>query len=139
MITTAIDAAKLAAAPYLVWIKVGVFLLCCAVSATFGYRYGTSTGRVEVAQLAAENASLRLANDSYAKAAKISSDLAEQAKEAGDQHQAQAEGIGQDVDKATLQIQQKKIAALEAANKALKDAKCQDLMRMQVCATVPMP
>lgn len=134
-----LNAAKAAVTPYLVWIKVGIFALCLAVSATLAYRYGTSTSRVEVAQLAAENASLRLANDSYAKAAQTSSELAEQAKEAGDQHQAQAEGIGQDVDKATLQIQKKKVADLEAANRALKDAKCQELMRMSVCPTVPLP
>ena len=60
------NAAKAVVAPYWVYIKVAVFLLCVAVSATLGYRYGTSTSRVEVAQLAAETASLRQANATYA-------------------------------------------------------------------------
>lgn len=134
-----LNAAKAAVAPYLVWIKVGIFALCLAVSATLAYRYGTSTSRVEVAQLAAENASLRLANDSYAKTADEANRIvADNLARAADV-QKQASDVGDSVGKASLKIQKKKIADLEAANKALKDAKCQDLMRMEVCPTVPLP
>ena len=126
-------------APYLVYIKVGVFLLCVALSATLGYRYGTSTSRVEVAQLAAETASLRQANASYAKVVDQANAIVEANKSKAQSVQDQALDIGNDVNKANQQLNKKKIADLEQANKALKDARCQELMRMNVCANVPLP
>lgn len=134
-----LNAAKAVVAPYWVYIKVGVFLLCVAVSAALGYRYGTSTSRVEVAQLAAETASLRLANATYAKTADEASRIvAENLARAADV-QKQGQSVGTQVAKTNDRLQKAKIADLQRANEALKDAKCQELMRMNVCAAVPLP
>lgn len=133
------NAAKAVVAPYWVYIKVAVFLLCVAVSATLGYRYGTSTSRVEVAKLAAETASLRQANATYAKTADEASRIVAEAAARAADVQKQGQVVGAQVAKTNDRLQKAKIADLQKANEALKDAKCQELMRMSVCENVPLP
>lgn len=141
-----LNIAKAAIAPYLVYIKVGALALCLAVSATLGYRYGASTHAtgeaqkaVQIVQLAAENASLRQANAKQANAVAEANRIVEQNAKQGAANQTRAQSVGDSVGEANDKLQKQKLAALEKANQALKDAKCQELMRMKVCSAVPLP
>ncbi len=143
---TMFNTAKAFVAPYALYIKIGLFVLCVAVSATLGYRYGASTHAkdeaqksVQVAQLASENAALRQANAKNAEAVAEANKIvaANVAKATAAEQQAQT--YADEVEKANARIEALKQANLNKARVAGQSEKCQELLRSNVCEAIPLP
>lgn len=135
-----LDQAKLAAAPYMLAIKVAVLIGLLGFGVWLGFRLDPDTdcGQLD-AETAAELATLRTANAEYAEADRLRAIEQDKAAAEQDERDKQAE-----LERRALKLKAdalaQKLRANELARQAAKDnPKCAELMELQVCETIPLP
>lgn len=126
-------------APYASLIKWGLITLLSAFLFVSGCNYGEGRNEQEVTKLQQNIQILMEANASWAQAAQERNQIIEDNVKEGEALQKQGKrgaadlaGDRKDMDKAIAEGQRK-------LERAIRDPKCNELLEMQVCSTVPLP
>lgn len=128
-----------ALAPYALLIRWGIIAVLSGFLFVAGCNHGVNKSEQKIEQLEQDKTILQDANASWANAAEERSRLVEAAIKEGEKVQKEAvKGASRLAN--TRKATDKSVASNQSKlDSALRDPKCNELLEMQVCSTVPLP